>query len=200
METHGPQGEPGTGWHGRRKRIVARDISANEQQRADGDSNGDSAAADVAHETRLAARQAIAPGELVDASYSPKPDIDSLIVDPTQLVGGRHRRHGANAKYRATQVSTGLSLLGATVAIAVWMFDDEQPGVAESLATAGLVLAIMAIYFVRTSRLAYRLRGYAAAAGVLAALALALSLLPNPFHEEPAQTPTVTRPDADPTP
>lgn len=195
METHGPgQGDAGSssgssGWRNRRKRIVAREIPAGERPAAE-------AAADAERETRLAARQGIAPRELLDVPNAPSARVDALIVDPTQIVGERHRRHGANAKYRATQASAGLSLLGAAVAIAM-MFDDESTA-AQCLAVAALALAVVAIYFVRTSRLAHRLRGYAAAAGVLAALAVAFSLLPNPFHEEPAPIPPVARPDAKP--
>jgi hypothetical protein len=198
MDTHGPQqGDAGGGggWRNRRKRIVAREVPAGERPTAETTAE----AAEVEQETRLAARQAIAPSELLDASYSsPSPQVDSLIVDPTQLVGERHRRHGANAKYRATQVSAGLSLLGAAVAIAM-VFDDESTA-AQVLAGVAVALAVLAVYLVRTSRLAYRLRGYAAAAGVLAVLAMAFSLVPNPFHEEPAPAPPAAQPDANNTP
>lgn len=199
MDTHGPpQGDAtsgSSGWRNRRKRIVAREVRADELPAAETTA---AAAADVECETRLAARDAIVPGELVDAPYAPPAQVDSLIVDPTQLVGERHRHHGAHVKYRATQLSTGLSMVGAVVAIAM-VFDDEST-VAQVLAGVALVLALVGVYLVRTSRLAYRLRGYAAAAGVLAAIATAFSLVPNPFHEEPALNPPVSRPDASPTP
>src|SRR5947209_7644619 len=196
MDTHQPHSGAGSGggshggggWHHRRKRIVAREVPGAGEQPA-------ATAQEVERETQLAARGSVAPGELVDAPCrQPAPAaVDSLIVDPTQLVGERHRRHAAQIKYRLTQASAGLSLLGAAVAIAM-MFDDE-PAVAQSLAGAAVLLALLAIYFVRTSRLAYRLRGYAAAAGILAALAMAFSLLPNPFHEEPAPVPPLAHPD-----
>jgi hypothetical protein len=165
MDPHQPDvtGEAGSSIHNRRKRIVAREVSPAE---------------DTPREPRGPTPE---PTDLIEPHAAPHHHAgESIILDPTQVVGERQRRHGANFKYHATQVCIGFSVLMAAIAIACILSDE--PLTAQILAGSAFVLAVAAVFIVRSSRLAYRLRGYAAAAGVLAVLSLVASFLPSPFH------------------
>lgn len=145
-------------WRNRRKRIVAREVSP-----------------DAIVQT--SDQPAIAPSTIIVLP----PSADPLIVDPTQYVGVRQRRQGSHLKYRITQACIIASLGTAASGIAMILTDESL--VAQILGGSALALAVVAVQLVRASRLSYRLRGYAAAAGVFAVLALTASFLPSPFSE-----------------
>lgn len=156
-----PTGEEGSNWHHRRKRIVAREVSS---------------------QSEPSSAPTVEAGDVVNLDPMARHTTrESLIVDPTQVVGQRQRRHGENLRYRVTQASIGLAFLLAAVAIACVLTDESL--MAQILAGSAFSLAVLGVYLVRQSRLAYRLRGYAAAAGILAALSLIGSFLPSPFHQ-----------------
>ena len=169
MDPHStdPTDDQGSTFRGRRKRITAREVDPTE---------------DVERETRRSAGGgAIEPDDLLTHSTASRDEPpETAIVDPTLVVGQRHRRQSAHFKYRCAQLSIALSLTQATVAIACVFIDEPLP--AQILSGGALVFAVIAIYIVRHSGLAYRLRGYAAAAGVLAAISLGVSFLPVMFR------------------
>lgn len=145
-------------WRNRRKRIVAREVSPD-----------------------TIVQTSPAPVVARPTATVPPPPADPLIVDPTQYVGIRKRREGSHLKYRLTQACIIASLGTAATGIAMMLTDESL--VAQILGGSALVLAVVAVQLVRMSRLSYRLRGYAAAAGVLAVLALTASFLPSPFSD-----------------
>ena len=157
-------------WLGRpRKRIASREVSAT--------------AAAVEREMRDAALGKLAPADVIDAPARRS----EAVLDPT-LYSERHRKRGQNATYRLTQFCALVTLLASLIAIVVALLDD--PFVARVLAGAACATAILSVYLVRRSRLAYRLRGYAAAVCVLALIALLVSVLPLGPHEENKAQPT----------
>lgn len=166
-EETGADSPPARPWFGRRKQIASREITPT--------------TSDVEAEMRAAARGSLKPADVIDIPSlrnSPPPE---LILDPT-LFSVRLRRPGQNFAYRLTQFLTALVFIGASAAIAN-SFVGHRLRAIISAALACIVCAV-AVKVVRKSRLAYRLRGYVAASGIFAVLALAMSLMPTLFHVE----------------
>lgn len=136
-----------------RKRVVAREVTA---------------------EVELANREAAAlPPEVVIASRVPTPPNDPVtVVDPTTL-GRRHRRHSHQKAYRFTQLA---SVAGAGCsAVSIFCTLGEDVAVARALAGPGVALGLLATVLSGHNHLAARWRGWAIAATVFAATALALT-------------------------
>jgi hypothetical protein len=159
------------GWFARRKRIVAREVTPLAP---------DSAAGAVAREMRSAALGELRPVDVIDIprSHAGRPE---AVLDPT-LFSERHRKRGQNTAYRITQITAVLSLLTASAGIVVALL--EEPILARTLAGTACGLGTLTVCLVRSSRLAYRLRGYAVAACAFAMISLVVSLLPMPGHDE----------------
>jgi hypothetical protein len=143
----------GRAWFGRRrrKRVAAREVEA------------------------TAVTSAASGNAIVEAPEPPAtPTLPESVLDPT-LLGERHRKHSQNFAYRLTQVAALLSLIAACGAILSVLLEDVHLG--RISAGVACLLGVSSVWLVKRSRLAYRLRGYAAAACVLAAIALAVSLI-----------------------
>jgi hypothetical protein len=142
----------GRAWFGRRrrKRVAAREIQATVSAASDRDA-------------------------IVEAS-EPRgiPTLPESVLDPTML-GERHRKHGQNFAYRLTQAAALLSLIMACGGILSVLLEDVHLG--RVLAGGACAMGVACVWLVKRSRLAYRLRGYAAAACVLAGIAMGVSLI-----------------------
>jgi hypothetical protein len=138
----------------RRKRVVAREVNEAEVEA----SNLGSAA--------------LSPAEI----FTPDPDSTTadkpMVVDPTTL-GRRHRRSSHHKIYRWSQFCTMLSGLLAGIGVVCAMVDEIRP--ARACAIPALVFGIAATVLAGHNSLAARWRGWAIAAAVFAAAALALT-------------------------
>jgi hypothetical protein len=166
-KANGPLANPE--WSGRRKRIVAREIAHHPSGGA-GSATGNAV-------SRIDVRS----GDLSDAPRPSDSATTESVLDPTQL-GERHRKAGHQAAYRLAQGATLLAFLAAATAIALAIAENAR--VSKWLAGGACVLALASLPLVRSSRLVFRLRGYVAAACILSAIALALSLMPGLFHDD----------------
>jgi hypothetical protein len=168
-----PPGRTGDrAWFGRRKRIVSREVAST--------SNGDSAA-EVEAETRDAARGRLQPADVIDIPGLPAGPPPEAILDPTLFLE-RSRKRGQNLAYRMTQLVTLAATLSASAAIAFTFFDHRRR--AMILAGAACLLSALSVQLVRRSRLARRLRGYAAASCILAVIASSIVFLPHLFNDD----------------
>lgn len=148
---------------GPRKRIVAREVQ--------------SASLTTLRPTELAllgSEMEVAPPRL---RVRPEP----LVLDPTAQIGERHRKHSHKWGYRFTALTSVLAFVLASGAISVLLMDHLN--IARLLAVAAVLLAVASLRLAHTSKLAARLRGYAIAASVLAAVALAANLAGNFIHD-----------------
>lgn len=153
-------------WRGRRKRIVAREVPAEEIDR-------------VETEMRAAAAGSLQPADVISVPALPGGPPES-ILDPT-LFSERHRRADQNRVYRYTQIAVCLSLLTSCGAILGTLLQHRLRALV--IAAFACVFAAVAIKLVRSSRLAHRLRGYVAAACVLALVSAAACYLMPSLHD-----------------
>jgi hypothetical protein len=151
-------------WFGRRrrKRVAAREV-------------------DATTDTTAAAAVMATSESVVDPPEAPPATLPESVLDPT-LLGERHRKHSQNFAYRLTQAAALLSLLAACGALLSVLLEDVVPG--RVLAGGACALAVASVGLVKRSRLAYRMRGYAAAFSVLAAIAMTVSLIVTAPPEE----------------
>jgi len=173
-------------WLPRRKKIVAREVARPASQDAVNSSP--------------AMEEGDAPEQVVvtpASSYATTPQRrGEAVLDPT-LFGERHRKHSHNFAYHMTQFATLATLLAATGSLACQLLDE--PVSARLCAIASVLLAVASLRLVRMTRLSSRLRGYAVGAGVLAGIALAITLAmmiwnddsPTPSHRIPSTNPPV---------
>jgi hypothetical protein len=159
-------------WFGRRKRIVSREVASA--------SNSDSVT-EVEAETRDAARGRLRPADVIDIPSLPTGPPPEAILDPTLFLE-RSRKRGQNFAYRMTQLVTLAATLSASAAIAFTFFDHRRR--AMILAGAACLLSALSVQLVRRSRLARRLRGYAAASCILAVIASSIVFLPHLFNDD----------------
>jgi hypothetical protein len=130
----------------------------------------------VAKEVRSAAGAAIVKSDIPRIFISgrhPAGRAAELVLDPSAL-GERHRKRGHTLAYRVTATTTIAAMACGLWAIISALMDDAVAG--RLWAIAGLLLAIVAVWLSRQTRLSARLRGYAYGAGALGALALGLCL------------------------
>lgn len=182
METNVPPPNdppPNRPWLGRRKQIASREVILT--------------AGDVELEMQAAARGLLTPADVIDVPSLPNRPPDESILDPT-LFSVRQRRTGQNVAYRFTQFIIVAAFIVSCAAIVNSLLGHRH----RALASAGLgcIISAVAVKLVQASRLAYRLRGYVAAVGILSAIALALSLMPPLFHAETPSTPPDKKPAA----
>ena len=137
----------------RRKRVVAREVNANEVEAAN----------------RNAAT--IAPEEVLPPPVDEKVDA-AVVIDPTTL-GRRYRRSSHQRVYRWTQFCTLLAGLLSAVATICTMVDEVAA--ARACAWPAIVLGIAAISLAGHNSLSARWRGWAIAVAVFAVAALALT-------------------------
>jgi hypothetical protein len=188
MQPSRPMGSDATAghnWFGRRKRIVAREVS---RAAAAVSGDEDDAVAAVEREMRSAALGVLKPADVIDLPPALEGRPPESVIDPT-LLGERHRKHSQNVAYRLTQAAVALTVVASLGAILAALLEDAV--LAQVLSATACVVAVLGVRLVRGSRLAYRLRGYAAAAGALAVIALVVSVLPQFLHDEPRQAPQV---------
>lgn len=159
-------------WFGRRKRIVSREVASA--------STSDRVAA-VESETLDAARGRLKPADVIDIPSLPAGPPPEAILDPTLFLE-RSRKRGQNFAYRVTQLVTLAATLSASSGIAFTFFDHRRR--AMILAGAACLLSALSVQLVRRSRLARRLRGYAAASCILAVIALCFVFLPRLFNDD----------------
>jgi hypothetical protein len=174
-----PQSSAGgspSSWFGRRKRIVSREVHSEP-------AHSKPPSESVTSEMHSAAGRALGPADLIQPP-APRP-ADALVVDPTAF-SVRQRKRSENRTYRLAQGALALSFLSGAGSIVTFFIGDHT--LALWLAIGACALAILGVIIVRSSRLAYRLRGYAAATGVFAVSALVLTFFPSPAHED--ETPT----------
>jgi hypothetical protein len=169
-------------WFGPRKRVVAREVTAAASAAGD---EGDPVAA-VEREMRSAALGVLKPAEVIDLPSPTEARPPEAVIDPT-LLGERHRKHSQNVAYRLTQAAVALTVIASLTAILAVLLEDQV--LAQVLSATACVVAVLGIRLVRGSRLAYRLRGYAAAAAAIAVISLIASVLPQFFHDEGRQSP-----------
>lgn len=98
----------------------------------------------------------------------------SAVGDPTFL-GSRRRRGRHHRLYRLAQGAIGISLLLTVIAVICGFGDDSVAG--QALGASALVLGLTAVVLADRAPLPGRLRGYAIAAAVLAALGIGASIL-----------------------
>ncbi len=137
----------------RRKRVVAREVNADEVEAAN----------------RNAAT--IAPEEVLPPPVDEQVDA-AVVIDPTTL-GRRYRRSSHQRVYRWTQFCTLLAGLLSAVATICTMVDEVAA--ARACAWPAIVLGIAAIVLAGHNSLSARWRGWAIAAAVFAVAALALT-------------------------
>jgi len=167
-----------------RKRVIAREVAAEDIANANREAVG------VTRDDLI-----IVPpprGDVED--YSPDratPAEPVTVVDPTTL-GGRRRRSSHHRLYRWTQLCTLLSaLLSATAVICTTV---AEIGPARACAIPALALAATATVLSGRSSLSARWRGWAIAALVFAAAALALTWIgPALANDEPIVRPAADR-------
>ena len=153
------------GWFGRRKRVVSHEVSSGPVTERH---------LEVRDEVIEAARGTLRPADIIDIPSLPAGPPSEAVLDPTLFLQ-RTRRRGANLAYRITQLVTLVAPLSASASLA-FAFTGHRLR-AMVLAAAACLLSGISVWLVRRSSLARRLRGYAAAACVLAVIALALSFL-----------------------
>jgi hypothetical protein len=129
----------------------------------------------VKTEMQSAANGALAPADLVESP--PTRPTEALVVDPTAF-SERHRKRSEQRSYRLAQVILTLAFLGGAATIVTFLIGDHAAAVGQGIGAC--VLAFLGVIIVRSSRLAYRLRGYAAATAVFAVVSLGLTFLPSP--------------------
>jgi hypothetical protein len=151
-----------------RKRVVAREVEEAELRQV---------------ETANREASAMTPPILV-TPVRPAPIIEPVVVDPTTL-GQRQRRSAHHRVYRWTQLCTMTAALLAAASIICSMVDEIHP--ARACAAPALGLGVLAIILSRHNPLAGRWRGWAIAATVFAAAALAFTWIePAITREDPA--------------
>ena len=137
-----------------RKRVVAREVTTEEVKLANRDA-------------------ATLPPDLVIPSRVPTPPNDPVtVVDPTTL-GLRYRRQSHHKAYRFTQLAS-IASAGCS-AVSIFCTLGEDLTVARALAGPALALGLLATILSGHNELAARWRGWAIAATVFAATALALT-------------------------
>jgi hypothetical protein len=171
-----------TPWLGRRKRVVAREVVSPEV----------AAVSAVASEMLDAASGAIRPMDVIDIpSIAPAPP--EAIIDPTQFLE-RQRRPSHNRVYHLTQGALVVTLLASCGAFLGTLMEHRLRAVA--VAAVACASAAVGVHLVRSSRLAHRLRGYVAAACVLALISVAACFVMPNFHsaDPDDKKPPTTRP------
>jgi hypothetical protein len=136
-----------------RKRVVAREVT-------------DVEAANI--EAAALAHDVIAPGQ--KESYHHADPV--VVVDPTTL-GGRRRRTSHHRIYRWTQACSIIAGLAGVVSFICTIADDIH--VARGLAAPAIAVGVLATYLSGRTSLSQRLRGWAIASAVFAAVALGLT-------------------------
>ena len=147
----------------------------------------------VAREVHSASLTDLEPSELAELGaeiHTPPPMLrvqpEPLVLDPTARIGERTRKHSHQRGYRFTAVAALLAFILASASIALILMDHRN--MARLVAVASVLLAVAALRLAQTSKLASRLRGYAIAASVLAAVALAANLAGNFIHDTITET------------
>src|SRR5258708_24925035 len=107
-------------WFGRRKRIVAREVTPEASPNPSADRK---------------------PADVIDAPARPAPARDA-VLDPT-LFSERQRKRGHNFAYRLTQLTTLLCILTAAVSIAFSLLDHRRR--AQGLALGACLLGLICI-------------------------------------------------------
>lgn len=180
-----PDGAPNAGpnpsaWFGRRKRVTAREVSS----AAPSDTTPHPADI-VAGEMQVAAAGHLRPADLIEPP-APPPPVDPLVVDPTTL-GVRQRKSGHNFLYRLAKLLLLGTFIAGAMAIAGCFNGDQAPAFWVALGACGG--AVIAALIVRSTRLAYRLRGYAVAAIVFAVISLIFTFIPMPVQSDDVPVP-----------
>ena len=163
-----PTGHSAKPWLGRRKRIVARELSAVEIQQ-------------VEREMLAAAQAPIQPMDVIDIPGLPPSSPPEAIIDPTQFME-RHRRPADHRVYQLTLLAIVITLLASCTAIVGTLLEHRLRALV--IGAVACVSAAFAVKFVRSSRLAHRLRGYVAAACVLAIVSMAACFFMPNFHDK----------------
>ena len=158
-------------WLGRRKRIISRDVSPADPVGVDA----------VEKENHAAAGGSLHPADVIGNPGLRAARPGESILDPT-LFTERQRRPGQNRVYHLTQAAIVLTLLAACGAIVGTLMEHRLRALA--VAAVACVTGTISVKLVRSSRLAYRLRGYVAAACVLAMISMAACFFMPNFHRD----------------
>ena len=165
-------------WFGRRKRIASREVSPVEIEGA------------ITAEMQSAAHGSLKPADVIDIPGLPAGPPPEVILDPT-LFSTRRRHPGQNLAYRLTQL---VALAAPMCALGAIGFSFMQHRLrAMMLAGVACLLSAVAVRLVRKSQLARRLRGYVAAACILALIAMVISMMPNLFRDDGKPAPPAVR-------
>jgi hypothetical protein len=177
----------------RRKRVVAREVELAGQE------NG--AAVESVETDAIVPAPRRLPGFESDAVLSipanPEPmeahaerHDPTPVVDPT-LLGRRQRRSGHHRIYRWTQLLTMTSALASAASVICTMVDEPLAG--RIIAAAALLVGLIAVALSARTSLSMRWRGWAIAAAVFAASALALTWIHAIVTDHDAAPPPIKK-------
>ena len=181
----------------RRKRVVAREVDADEIENGGDPQPLEAAIVPVPAEPErppsFESDAVLVIPRTPDAEardQRPEPPDTTPVVDPT-LLGLRHRRSGHHRVYRWTQMMTMLCGLAAGVSLLCTMLGESLVG--RILAGIATGFGMIAVFLSSRTSLSMRWRGWAVAATVFALVALGMTWIHDTFteHEGDGAPPTV---------